>query len=74
MDPVKRLAHDLEVGGDETYPACAERLFNLGYRMPDCAERWQMDQLAGALFGAARDNAGLEEIARRMIENAGVSR
>lgn len=47
----QQLLEDLKVG-DTTYADTARRLYDLGWRMPDCPDRWQVDRITGAILGA----------------------
>jgi hypothetical protein len=74
MTDIKQLVEDLEVGGDESYEDCARRLIELGYRIPDCPERWQADRMTGVVFGAASQMKTLRDIAIVMVNTAGVTK
>lgn len=66
----EQLSLDLAAGGDESYQECAFRLYDLGYRMPDCPERWQHDRLFGGLVGAARQTKTLDAMAEVLVDVA----
>lgn len=53
----------------------AEHLVALGYRFPDCSDRWQVDRFTGAIWQLGRE-AGEnfnEAVARGLISNVGVT-
>lgn len=70
----EQLILDLSAVESESYRDCASRLYSLGYRMPDCAERWQRDRLLGAVFGAGRLGLTLEQMAEALVDTAGLTR
>lgn len=48
----------------------SEHLVELGYRLPDCPDRWQKDRLAGAVWNIGRqadDTAYDEWVARNLV-------
>lgn len=66
------LETDLDAIDGMAFYKAAAVLYKRGYRMPDCADRWQIDRLAGALVGAATAS-GHESVAQVLIDVVGLT-
>lgn len=68
----QQLDTDLDKVAGLPFPKAAKKLYKLGYRMPDCSDRWQVDRLSGALVGAAM-SSGHDSVADVLIRVVGLT-